>query len=353
MFGFNITNVGVISAGRIIATSFCIGNDCISSWSQIRSDSISPWSNNSIWIFIRDGYPLNVNISNILFVNATTGNVGIGTTNPQARLDVAGNIRIGQSSTVCNENHRGELRFERGTGGEDDKLYICMRDSNGNYRWILVARGDSWLSGWQYRIPITITERSGNTLTDYQVLVLINTQNLISQGKMRNDCGDIRFTDSDGITLLNYWIEPNTCNTENTRIWVKVPYIPANSQKTIYLYYGNPEATSLSNGTATFIAFDWKFDGPISAGYSHTCALLSNGSIMCWGDNWAGQLGLGYTSDPIPYPQQVIGIDNAIAISSGDYHTCALLSNGSIMCWGDNWAGQLGLGYTSGYEPTP
>ncbi|MEM0324627.1 MAG: hypothetical protein QXW35_01875, partial [Candidatus Aenigmatarchaeota archaeon] len=39
---------------------------------------------------------------------------------------------------------------------------------------------------FNYRIPITITERSGNTLIDYQVLVIINAQNLISQGKMRN-----------------------------------------------------------------------------------------------------------------------------------------------------------------------
>ncbi|MEO0202981.1 MAG: hypothetical protein ABIL37_04580 [candidate division WOR-3 bacterium] len=104
MFGFNITNVGVISAGRIIATSFCIGNDCISSWSQIRSDATSPWSNNSIWIFIRDGYPLNVNISNILFVNATTGNVGIGIDNPQAKLDVAGALRLQPSSEPIGAN---------------------------------------------------------------------------------------------------------------------------------------------------------------------------------------------------------------------------------------------------------
>ncbi|MEM0324784.1 MAG: DUF2341 domain-containing protein, partial [Candidatus Aenigmatarchaeota archaeon] len=209
------------------------------------------------------------------------------------------------------------------------------------------------LKGWQYKVPIYITENSGNDLYDYQVLITIDTASLISQGKMRNDCGDIRFTDSDGKTLLNYWIEPNNCNTENTRIWVKVPYIPASSTKTIYLYYGNPEATSLSNGTATFIAFDWKFDGPISAGEYHTCALLSNGSIMCWGYNYYGQLGIGYTSDYEPYPQQVIGIDNAIAISSGYAHTCALLSNGTIMCWGDNGFGQLGIGYTSGPIPYP
>ncbi|MEM1684877.1 MAG: DUF2341 domain-containing protein, partial [Nanopusillaceae archaeon] len=121
-----------------------------------------------------------------------------------------------------------------------------------------ISFSQSWLSDWQYRIPITITERSGNTLTDYQVLVVINTQNLISQGKMRSDCGDIRFTDSDGITLLNYWIESG-CNSANTRIWVKVPNIPANSNKTIYLYYGNPSATSMSNPKTVWLFFeDWE-----------------------------------------------------------------------------------------------
>ncbi|MEM0476126.1 MAG: DUF2341 domain-containing protein, partial [Candidatus Aenigmatarchaeota archaeon] len=46
------------------------------------------------------------------------------------------------------------------------------------------------------------------------------------------------------------------CNSANTKIWVKVPSIPANSNKTIYLYYGNPSATSMSNGDNTFIFFD-------------------------------------------------------------------------------------------------
>ncbi|MEO0202980.1 MAG: DUF2341 domain-containing protein [candidate division WOR-3 bacterium] len=113
---------------------------------------------------------------------------------------------------------------------------------------------NSSISGFTYRIPITITERSGNTLTEYQVLVSINTQNLISQGKMRNDCGDIRFTDSDGITLLSYWLESG-CNSANTKIWVKVPNIPANSNKTIYLYYGNLSATSASNKTSVLTYF--------------------------------------------------------------------------------------------------
>ncbi|MEM5821015.1 MAG: DUF2341 domain-containing protein [Candidatus Aenigmatarchaeota archaeon] len=153
----------------------------------------------------------------------------------------------------------------------------------GNNQWInetyvFSQQTNNWLSGWQYRIPITIKENSGNTLTDYQVLIALNTQSLISQGKMRNDCGDIRFTDSDGISLLNYWLESG-CNSANTKIWVKVPNIPANGQKTIYVYYGNPSATSLSNGDNTFIFFDdfsfkdtskwtWPSDWTVETGYA-------------------------------------------------------------------------------------
>ncbi|MFZ8855699.1 MAG: DUF2341 domain-containing protein, partial [Candidatus Nanopusillus sp.] len=95
--------------------------------------------------------------------------------------------------------------------------------------------------------------------------VTLDTQSLISQGKMRSDCGDIRFTDFNG-TLLNYWIEPNTCNTNNTKIWVKAPFIPRGSTKNIYLWYGNPSATSMSNLNNVFIDIidglvaAWNFD---------------------------------------------------------------------------------------------
>jgi hypothetical protein len=94
-----------------------------------------------------------------------------------------------------------------------------------------------------------------NDLNDYQVLITIDTASLISQGKLKADCSDIRFLDSDDKTLLNYWIESD-CNTANTKIWVKVPFIPASSTKTIYVYYGNSQATSLSNGASTFEFFE-------------------------------------------------------------------------------------------------
>jgi len=73
---------------------------------------------------------------------------------------------------------------------------------------------------------------------------------------MRPDCGDMRFTDSDATTLIPYWIEPSTENTVNTKIWVKVPSILGSSTKTIYMYYGNPTASSATNGPETFVFFD-------------------------------------------------------------------------------------------------
>ncbi len=81
----------------------------------------------------------------------------------------------------------------------------------------------------------------------------------------------------------------------------------------------------------------------ISAGNSHACALLSDKTIKCWGRNSSGQLGDGTYTDR-SNPVTVSGITSAIAVSAGSYHTCALLSDKSVKCWGNNDQGRYGSG---------
>ena len=113
----------------------------------------------------------------------------------------------------------------------------------------------NWLGGFSYRDVVEIDNTAGTDLSDFQVRVVVDTATLISQGKMKSDCSDVRFTDSDGVTELPYWLERG-CNTGSTVFWVKVPSIPGGSVKTIYMYYGNPSATSASDGSAVFEFFD-------------------------------------------------------------------------------------------------
>ena len=81
----------------------------------------------------------------------------------------------------------------------------------------------------------------------------------------------------------------------------------------------------------------------VSAGFMHSLALKSDGTVWAWGYNVYGQLGDGTTNlryDPV----QVPGLSNVVAISAGGLHSLALLSNGTIRAWGWNGVGQLGTG---------
>lgn len=83
----------------------------------------------------------------------------------------------------------------------------------------------------------------------------------------------------------------------------------------------------------------------ITAAYSHTCALLKDGTMKCWGDGTAGKLGNGSTGKQ-SIAVQVSGLNEVSQITAGGYYTCAFLNEGTVKCWGSNWAGQLGNGST-------
>ena len=76
----------------------------------------------------------------------------------------------------------------------------------------------------------------------------------------------------------------------------------------------------------------------ISAGYAHVCARRSTGEVVCWGDNFHGQLGIGDVDEPDEFatPQDVVGLHDAMRIAAGSEHTCAVRESGELLCWGSN-----------------
>jgi len=84
----------------------------------------------------------------------------------------------------------------------------------------------------------------------------------------------------------------------------------------------------------------------------HSCALLGDGSVRCWGCNYDGQLGNG-TSGIMSVPVTVSGLKDAVSIDAAAGHVCALRANGSVWCWGNNDSGQLGCGENGGLKTSP
>ncbi len=80
----------------------------------------------------------------------------------------------------------------------------------------------------------------------------------------------------------------------------------------------------------------------VGAGWEHTCVVHATGEVSCWGDDSSGELGNGVTVNSIPSPVKVIGVDDAIDVTAGHWHTCALHESGEVSCWGSNHDGQLG-----------
>jgi hypothetical protein len=132
------------------------------------------------------------------------------------------------------------------------------------------AYGVNWLIGWTYRKQHNITSaiRAG---TGYDVLITIingtgtdSGKTVYVNNKTKPDFSDVRFTASDGSTLLNHWQDDYLLYSQkNSTFWFQDTDNLTSTGSTIYVYYGNSGASSISNGTNTFLFFD-DFSGTLS-----------------------------------------------------------------------------------------
>lgn len=108
--------------------------------------------------------------------------------------------------------------------------------------------------------------------------------------------------------------------------------------------FGELGNNSFSNSSVPVGAIGLNSVVAIAAGTHHSCAVRVDGTVWCWGDNNYGELGIAQSSRFSAVPVQVPNVAGAVAIAAGIKHTCVLLVNGTVQCWGTNDRGQLGNG---------
>ena len=152
-----------------------------------------------------------------------------------------------------------------------------------------------WLTGWLHRKKITISSPD----TDYQAAFTVNRSSGTDSGytvyvgtACESDYDDIRFTEDDGTTLLDYWIE--SADSSTARIWVK---FASSSDTSAYLYYGNSGASAVSSGTDTFLMYHGTKTSSYYASGSLTGALIYEAQVKM---SSSYQIKFGVANSSIP-----------------------------------------------------
>ncbi len=228
----------------------------------------------------------------------------------------------------------------------------------GGVQVMLVGRRfDTAYSG--YRVPIIVTNVSGSSLYNYQILVTLNTAGRIAQSKLAADCGDLRFSDAYG--NLDYWLEDG-CNTAQTRVWVRAPVVPTGSSQ-ITMTYGTPGRVSSSDGRRTFVFFDdfndgvvdlsaWSIRNMPGATISESaCTMHVFGRTSA--DNRYETVGFNLNTDGVLFPDS-FAVDTVLSVVPPSTSTSfkAAIGSGDLSLFGGNGVSkdigfwQSGVGWT-------
>ncbi len=150
-----------------------------------------------------------------------------------------------------------------------------------------------------------------------------------------------------GITVTVGGVVATIGSSSSTQLAITVPALGSGSYPITVTTSGGTATASQSFTVIAPIPIGNASIKKIAAGVDHTCAILANDTVSCWGANQSGQLGSGTTASTTA-AVAVAGISNAIDISAGNAFSCAVVAaapgaaSGSVMCWGDGALGQLG-----------
>lgn len=184
-----------------------------------------------------------------------------------------------------------------------------------------------WLEGWQYRKSHNITGSAAGVQLNYPMIINVHYDNGVDFGedvylhfKCRRDFGDIRFTDFQGDTL-DYWIQQKTDGVR-ALTWVEINYIPIDPDyTTIYIYYGNPNATTTSNKDWVH-SFATDFEDATNQGWlvSWTSHVTSDGvSSSSFQGNSSREAGRAYGRNTCGTGEFLEKIQTTVYLASGSY----------------------------------
>jgi alpha-tubulin suppressor-like RCC1 family protein len=267
-----------------------------------------------------------------------------------------------QGNQVCNVNldaHCGSPQF---TAVETSQAHTCAVASDGTlYCW---GANDEGQLGW----PAT-------TSGTYLVPQLVpNQQNVrtIATGSRHtcalywngqvacwghNDYGQLGCSNATTASGLNMCFVTTKAGTTVVEIEASGEVTCARLADSTVQCWGRNDVSQLGDGSTASTSvpvavYNLTHAAAISVGVMHTCALIDNGTVKCWGSNYRGSLGDGTEVDRA-VPTTVLdksGLSNltsVTAVSAGSTHTCVLLTDGTILCFGEAAQAQFGGGIIS------
>ena len=197
--------------------------------------------------------------------------------------------------------------------------------------------GDGNTTSWgtKSNTPVTVLNLTNVDLisSGYYYSFALLTDNTV-KGWGRNASGQL----GDGTTTDNRTTPVSNTSLTNVDNLSSLQHSCALFDNDTVDCWGRTSYTSqLGNNSATNVI-------DVQAGWHSSCALINGGTIKCWGNQGShGQLGNGSLTESTA-PVSVSGISNATQITAGEMHNCALLSDNTVKCWGENTYGQLGDG---------